>query len=342
MYEEWTQKIFLDGKLCDISKHVQTLGKKVETVSWKRGSVCAIYCKDNVNFITSYYYLFKNDIIPLVLKYNLPQEERSLLEADYILTDESGQVDIYQINRAEPHRYKDLQDCKVILQTSGSTGDPKHVGWSASGIHYQSIATSKILEYTADDCLAIMMPLYSAYSLSLIHIALYQNIPISLSSSLDPKDFLQMLVSSKATTLDASPELYYSILAYLEDNMLLKQELGSIRAWNCGGDILNQELALKWLAFMGKPLLDGYGLSEAGPNVAVNGPSNYRIGTVGKALEGTALKITEEGELLVKSPSIIKSYLRGKHKIIDEAGWLSTGDLVEIDSGGYLTVIGRK
>ena len=93
---------------------------------------------------------------------------------------------------------------------------------------------------------------------------------------------------------------------------------------------------------MDKPLLDGYGLSEAGPNVAINGPNNFRVGTVGKALEGTMLKVTEEGELLVKSPSIIKSYLRGKNKIIDELGWLHTGDLVRIDQDGYLIVKGRK
>jgi long-chain acyl-CoA synthetase len=98
------------------------------------------------------------------------------------------------------------------------------------------------------------------------------------------------------------------------------------------------------LNMLNHPILDGYGLSEAGPNVALNGPNDWQLGTVGKPLPGTQIKLSNKGELLVKSPSITQGYWPvNSYNLspIDENNWLATGDLAEITLEGYVKILGR-
>ncbi|MGB0121411.1 MAG: AMP-dependent synthetase/ligase [Solirubrobacterales bacterium] len=94
----------------------------------------------------------------------------------------------------------------------------------------------------------------------------------------------------------------------------------------------------------GVPIFEAWGMTETSTGGAVNTPDAFKIGTVGRALPGTELKLTEEGELLVKGPNIFQRYYNNeeatKDTVID--GWLHTGDLASIDNEGFVTIIGRK
>ncbi|MEG7883461.1 class I adenylate-forming enzyme family protein, partial [Bacillus paranthracis] len=104
-----------------------------------------------------------------------------------------------------------------------------------------------------------------------------------------------------------------------------------------------ETVAEKWFELIKRPILDGYGLSEAGPNVALNAWNDFCIGTVGRPLEGTELKLNEKGELLVRSPSNMMGYFgpNSQENPLDSEGWLNTGDLAEINEEGYVKIIGR-
>ena len=118
---------------------------------------------------------------------------------------------------------------------------------------------------------------------------------------------------------------------------------GKVEHFISGGAPLGRELA-EWYADAGIRIHEGYGLTETSPVIAVNTPINHRIGTVGKILPNLEVRIAEDGEILVKGPSVFKGYWNRPDEtnaaLTD--GWFKTGDIGNIDADGYLSVTDRK
>ncbi|MDF1881661.1 long-chain fatty acid--CoA ligase [Sulfurimonas sp. MAG313] len=96
---------------------------------------------------------------------------------------------------------------------------------------------------------------------------------------------------------------------------------------------------------IGIPLYQGYGLTETSPVISVNTKNNNKVGTCGKAFPHVKVKLASDGELLTKSPSVMRGYhkqLLKTKEVLDEDGWFHTGDLAKIDEEGYITLISRK
>jgi long-chain acyl-CoA synthetase len=111
----------------------------------------------------------------------------------------------------------------------------------------------------------------------------------------------------------------------------------------CAGTAINPQLALFFNA-VGICVLEGYGMTESSPVIAVNEVGAIRIGTVGKVYENLEAKIGGDGALMVRGPSIFKGYWNNPKetaKSLDADGWLNTGDSAEIDPQGYLKITGR-
>jgi long-chain acyl-CoA synthetase len=118
---------------------------------------------------------------------------------------------------------------------------------------------------------------------------------------------------------------------------------GNVETFISGGAPLGRELA-EWYATVGIRIHEGYGLTETSPVIAVNTPINHRIGTVGKILPNLEVRIADDGEILVRGPSVFKGYWNRpeetQNAFID--GWFKTGDIGNIDADGYLSVTDRK
>jgi long-chain acyl-CoA synthetase len=110
-----------------------------------------------------------------------------------------------------------------------------------------------------------------------------------------------------------------------------------------GGAPLGRELA-EWYADIGISIHEGYGLTETSPVIAVNTPAAHKLGTVGKPLANVEVQIADDGELLVRGPSIFQGYWNRpeetRNAFVD--GWFKTGDIGQLDSEGYLSITDRK
>jgi long-chain acyl-CoA synthetase len=119
---------------------------------------------------------------------------------------------------------------------------------------------------------------------------------------------------------------------------------GRIRIAISGGAPLGREVA-EFFDALGLTILEGYGLTECTSAATVNRVGRYRLGTVGPALPGTELKLADDGELLIRSPTVFAGYYKddaGTREVLDDDGWLHSGDIAEIDDEGFVTITDRK
>ena len=124
----------------------------------------------------------------------------------------------------------------------------------------------------------------------------------------------------------------------------IKEQLGGrIRGLVSGGGTLNPEIARFFWA-LDIPILEGYGLTETSPIISANPMIRGKVGTVGKVLPNLEVKIADDGEVLVRGPSITKGYYNNpdETKKSFEDDWFKTGDIGELDEDGYLKIIDRK
>jgi len=118
---------------------------------------------------------------------------------------------------------------------------------------------------------------------------------------------------------------------------------GRAEVFISGGAPLGRELA-EWYADIGIRIDEGYGLTETSPVIAVNSPKAHKLGTVGKTLPNIEVRIAEDGEILVRGPSVFKGYWNRPQEtqaaLVD--GWFKTGDIGTLDADGFLSVTDRK
>jgi long-chain acyl-CoA synthetase len=153
---------------------------------------------------------------------------------------------------------------------------------------------------------------------------------------------------SRLQQQNASPPALLRLQHRLADRLVyskVKARLGGrLRIGISGGAPLAKEIG-EFFHALDLLILEGYGLTECTSGATVNRPSKFRFGTVGPALPNTELRIADDGELEIRSPTIFAGYYKDEaatREALGDDGWLRSGDIAQIDEDGFVTITDRK
>lgn len=252
-----------------------------------------------------------------------------------------------------PHVPLSERDIAVIIYTSGTTGRPKGAMLTYRNLQANADACAQVLTVTRDDCFFTALPLFHAFAaLVCLVLPISRGARMQLTERFLPAHTLQLLVSSGATIFCGVPSMFGLLLQIASES---RPDLSSLRICVSGGAPLPPEVWIEFERLFDVRMVEGYGLTEASPVIAVNPPDGVRKpGSIGPPLPGIQVKIVDDtgravgpgviGELVVRGENVMKGYLArpAETRQILRHGWLHTGDLARTDADGYLYIAGRK
>jgi len=239
-------------------------------------------------------------------------------------------------------------DTAIMVYTSGTTGQPKGAMLSHKYIlnSVESLRRSVPI-FETDVALSYLPGCHVAERISGIYNRLYSGTPAYFVDDLSK--LYEYMFEVKPTVFASLPRFFEKIHAKVAaDPAAGNEELkaafgGNVRLLTSGGAPLPLEIA-DFYSRHGLPILQAYGLTE-NICVAFNTATEHKFGTVGKPMPMCAVRIADDGEILVKSEMMFSGYYKEPEKtaeMFDDGGWLKTGDLGELDEDGFLKITGRK
>ena len=235
-------------------------------------------------------------------------------------------------------------DPAAVLFTSGSEGAPKGVVLSHANLLANRRQIAARVDFSPADLALNALPMFHSFGLT--------------------GGFLLPLLSGVRVYLYPSP-LHYRIvpeIAYATGATILfgtdtflagyarranPYDFYALRYVFAGAEPVREETREIWSERFGKRILEGYGVTECSPVIAVNTPMHYRAGTVGRFLPLVEHRlepvpgIADGGRLMVRGPNVMAGYLRGGDIEEPPDGWYDTGDIVTVDADGFVAIVGR-
>jgi acyl-CoA synthetase (AMP-forming)/AMP-acid ligase II len=255
---------------------------------------------------------------------------------------------------AIPRDSSDIQRLAYLVYTSGTTGRAKGVMLSQHSMLWVTAACwVPIAGLCESDVVLSALPLFHSYALNLSVLSIVAvGATEFLMDKFSTQEVNRQLQSGRFTLMPGVPTMFHYLL---ESNRASDaRDVPGVRYFLSAGAILPAGLNRDFEAQFGRPLLDGYGITETSTMVTMNWPGSARImGSCGLPLPGLATRIIDlngqdvafgdEGELIVRGPNVMLGYLNKPEETTAalKNGWYHTGDLARSDSNGFLTITGR-
>jgi len=258
-----------------------------------------------------------------------------------------------------------LDDVFSIVYTSGSTGNPKGVVISYENICFSAAISVHALGTSDDERYLSYLPLAHVTERGLVEYnSLYCGATVTFNESLDT--FIRDLRSAQTTSFISVPRLWVKfqsqVLANISQKKLdmalripilnsivkkkIKSQLGfdNTKSYGSGSAPISPSI-LSWYHKLDIDISEGWGMSETMGLATSQHPFDLsKLGTIGKAVEGFDLKISDVGEVLIKGPAVFREYYKNPEVTAEsftEDGYFRTGDKADMDADGYLRITGR-
>jgi long-chain acyl-CoA synthetase len=247
----------------------------------------------------------------------------------------------------------------VLIYTSGTTGFPKGAMLTHSNLVSNAEACIHVMSFSPSDRILLFLPLFHSFSFTVcVLVPIFSGARIVLLESVKPfSKVIRSIFVDRITFFVAVPTIY-NILSRKRVPFVIRlffRYIVRIRACVSGASALPESTLHSIEKLFGIPLLEGYGLTEASPVVAVNPLKGRRKpGSVGPPLPGIQVATIDDegkkndpdsvGELVVKGPGVMKGYfnMKGETEKALKDSWLHTGDMARIDRDGYIYIVDRK
>lgn len=318
------------------------------------------------------------------IKPSLPDLKYVIVIDDNVRQDIIKLSELKLVSEENKNRNIYEEDSALIIYTSGTTGTAKGVELTYQNLIFQVRALSEIIHYKIQDQFLSILPLNHTLELTGGLIApLYAGGCITYCDSLKPTHMLSLMREMRTVMMICVPLVIKMLHDGIMDNIgkmpafkqkifkrllslskwllkynirigrvlffdLHKQFGGRLRGFVSGGAPLDKEVEINFSA-LGFWILQGYGLTETSPVIAVNTFKEHRFGSVGKPLPGAQVRILKEksdsqdGEIITRGSHVMKGYFHSPEKTAEvmKDGWFHTGDIGRLDSDGFLYITGR-
>ncbi|MBK7038796.1 MAG: AMP-binding protein [Bacteroidetes bacterium] len=243
-----------------------------------------------------------------------------------------------------------LNDPFGILYTSGTTGEPKGILLSHGNIESNMKAAQQCYQSTVNDSTILFLPLSHCFGLNaILNCMIYSGTSIYIIRRFNLEQLYQILYKRNITLFFAVPFVYNLLLKKLTDDALFNKTVYFFSA----ASKLALETEKNWLQRFGRPIFQGYGLTETSPFATYVPRNNYMQGSVGVPVANVEIKIVDEnrnnvlinntGEIAIKGPNVMLGYFNKEdatQKVLDDE-WFYTGDVGFLNEQDQLFIVDR-
>jgi fatty-acyl-CoA synthase len=233
-------------------------------------------------------------------------------------------------------------DALLLVYTSGTTGRPKGALLTHANCFWTNLSFDLATGVSGDDVVLQVLPQFhcGGWNVQAL-LAWWKGATVVLERSFDPARCLALIEEKRVTTMMGVPANY---LFLAQDPAFESTDLSSLRRAVVGGAAMPEALLQTWHD-RGVDVVQGYGLTEAAPNVLCLPPEDAvrKLGSAGKPYPHVDVRLSGEGELQVHGPNVFAGYWRNPEASAEalDDGWLRTGDIAERDAEGFYRIKGR-
>jgi len=240
------------------------------------------------------------------------------------------------------------QPTAALVYTTGTTGKPKGVMLSHRNLLFVAAVSSRLRGLAPGDVAYGVLPISHVYGLASVLLGtLYAGACLRLEARFSPRAMLDAIRGGELSIVQGVPAMYARLLELCALDGVQAPLASTLRFAYAGGSPLDPLLKREVESLLGVPLHNGYGLTEAAPTVCQTRLDAPRVDTsVGHPIPGVEVRVdAPDGRLFVRGPNVMQAYYRdpdGSAAVLDEDGWLDTGDLARQDPDGALFIQGRS